>query len=311
MADFRNLRPPRPQGGFSDLTVTEKARANSQRQRASQRDILPSAIKPRILGDVAASTTATVAATAALNNGDQAVITITITHNREFDILSAETYLSLYQGSVTSANQLPGGSSVDESQWQIIGPFYDWNSIMLGFFVKMAEIKKCRTCEKEFKTWPSKIKLGKGRFCSRDCKNKGQTYWYSPICGGCGKVVSGYQIKWCQSCKQKGKRNHMYGKMGKKHHGHKENAGYHARHKWIYRYQGKPKKCDVCGSNENIDWANISYNYLRKTTDWREMCRKCHLRHDRQFGWGLAGEKFPEIQYKKLGKKRREFGITV
>ena len=30
-------------------------------------------------------------------------------------------------------------------------------------------IKKCLTCGKEFKTYPCKIKVGKGKFCSTQC----------------------------------------------------------------------------------------------------------------------------------------------
>lgn len=30
-------------------------------------------------------------------------------------------------------------------------------------------IKKCLVCKKEFKTYPSKIKLGRGKYCSKEC----------------------------------------------------------------------------------------------------------------------------------------------
>lgn len=33
-------------------------------------------------------------------------------------------------------------------------------------------IKNCELCDKEFKTYPSRIKIGKGRFCSRLCQNR-------------------------------------------------------------------------------------------------------------------------------------------
>jgi hypothetical protein len=30
-------------------------------------------------------------------------------------------------------------------------------------------IKKCKNCAKEFKTYPSKVKIGRGKYCSKDC----------------------------------------------------------------------------------------------------------------------------------------------
>ena len=32
-------------------------------------------------------------------------------------------------------------------------------------------ILKCLKCLKEFKTYPSKIKLGRGKYCSKKCSN--------------------------------------------------------------------------------------------------------------------------------------------
>ena len=36
----------------------------------------------------------------------------------------------------------------------------------------MALIKNCKECGKEFKTYPSKIKIGRGKYCSKKCSNK-------------------------------------------------------------------------------------------------------------------------------------------
>jgi len=33
-------------------------------------------------------------------------------------------------------------------------------------------IRNCKLCQKEFKTYPSKVKVGRGKYCSRDCSMK-------------------------------------------------------------------------------------------------------------------------------------------
>lgn len=33
-------------------------------------------------------------------------------------------------------------------------------------------VKDCAECSKEFRTYPSKLKLGRGKYCSKDCSDK-------------------------------------------------------------------------------------------------------------------------------------------
>lgn len=57
-----------------------------------------------------------------LNNGDQVLNQSLVTANsKERIIVSVER--ATYVGSVSAVNLLPLGSAVDESQWQVIGPF--------------------------------------------------------------------------------------------------------------------------------------------------------------------------------------------
>jgi len=51
-------------------------------------------------------------------------------------------------------------------------------------------------------------------------------------------------------------------------------------HKWLRRHWGNPKKCKVCGDTKNIQWANKTGKYLRKRSDWLQLCKKCHPRYD-------------------------------
>lgn len=61
----------------------------------------------------------------------------------------------------------------------------------------------------------------------------------------------------------------------------KENVGYSALHKWVYRELGKARKCEGCGLTEGrVEWANKSHNYLRDRGDWLQLCCSCHQEYD-------------------------------
>lgn len=69
-----------------------------------------------------------------------------------------------------------------------------------------------------------------------------------------------------------------------------KNAGYGAKHSWIYRKLGKANRCEDCGLREvpvgykrYFQWANISQEYRRETSDYRQLCIKCHVLFDKQF----------------------------
>lgn len=111
---------------FNDLIAFE-----NNRKRVSQRDIEPLAVKSRALSDIAAFTNTSSVQTT-LNNGEQTFISITVASSTKQDIIGAECYVVLYVDSLAGSTQLPGGSSIDESQWQVIGPFYDWNRLQFN-----------------------------------------------------------------------------------------------------------------------------------------------------------------------------------
>jgi len=105
---------------------------NAQSARLSQRGILPTAIKTRNLGNIIISRPSDLIGDATsysftFGNGDQAVITATLETENNTKLL-AILDSSLYVTSVADSNQLPSGSGVDETQYQIIGPWYDWGS---------------------------------------------------------------------------------------------------------------------------------------------------------------------------------------
>ena len=64
---------------------------------------------------------------------------------------------------------------------------------------------------------------------------------------------------------------------------------YESVHRWVVRELGKPKVCDDCHTSEAkiYDWANLSQLYKKDLSDWRRLCRKCHVNYDHKFKKGL------------------------
>lgn len=60
---------------------------------------------------------------------------------------------------------------------------------------------------------------------------------------------------------------------------------YNADHYWIRKNYGEDRKCEECKAENKegiyYDWANISGHYLRERSDWRRLCRPCHIVYDR------------------------------
>ncbi len=60
-----------------------------------------------------------------------------------------------------------------------------------------------------------------------------------------------------------------------------DNAGYVAKHAWVYLRLGKPSICDFCKTTiGKFEWSNISGNYLRDLNDWQRLCISCHRKYD-------------------------------
>lgn len=59
-----------------------------------------------------------------LDNGEWVIFTISVVNDAGAKILTTVD-LTLYVDSVSADNALPGGDNIDESQWQIIGPWND------------------------------------------------------------------------------------------------------------------------------------------------------------------------------------------
>ena len=62
-------------------------------------------------------------------------------------------------------------------------------------------LRNCLVCNKKFKTIPAKVKVGKGKFCSKACYlvDHSKNTWSVGVCLGCGKEFR-YQTYRRQTC---------------------------------------------------------------------------------------------------------------
>ncbi len=145
-------------------------------------------------------------------------------------------------------------------------------------------IINCAFCNKEFKTFPQRIRIGKGKFCSRKCGCMFHGNRIKKICLACRKEFIAKPSADRKYCSYKCYRKHFIVPKGEKHHFWKgDKIGYWGVHVWIRRTLGTPKVCQNCGSKtaKKFEWANISGKYRRDISDWKRLCTKCHIAFDK------------------------------
>lgn len=59
-----------------------------------------------------------------------------------------------------------------------------------------------------------------------------------------------------------------------------DKVSYRGLHGWINRHKTKPQLCELCNKTNKLEVANISGLYKRAFTDWKWICRKCHMIED-------------------------------
>ena len=157
----------------------------------------------------------------------------------------------------------------------------------------------CGICKKNFLAQPSRVRMGRGKYCSPKCyfvSKKGKISWNKglpapwatgknnhgwiggkPKCIECGAQCFNYDAKFCKKCAHKGNRS-FYWKG--------QNVSYSGLHIWVKKELGSPNKCEFCGKLENdnrkIHWANKSGKYKRVLSDWLRLCVYCHSAYDRR-----------------------------
>ena len=62
-------------------------------------------------------------------------------------------------------------------------------------------------------------------------------------------------------------------------------AGYVAKHTWARKYLIKKDYCEYCKKQKSqvsrLEFANISKQYYRKSSDWITLCPSCHRKKDK------------------------------
>ena len=146
--------------------------------------------------------------------------------------------------------------------------------------------KSCKICKRAFKTIPSLIKLGGGKYCSYPCSYIGRKTGKTVSCIICSKKFWAFKC-WTDSgqgkhCSRKclfvtmktsrlGEQNPMW--KG-------DNVGLNSLHQWVRSRLVKPLFCQNCKKVPPYDLANISQVYKRDLSDWEWLCRKCHMVKD-------------------------------
>jgi len=98
-----------------------------------------------------------------------------------------------------------------------------------------------------------------------------------PFCIECGKRLKDYRSLRCRRCYyilfRELKPLRRFGSSNGRWKGNK--VSYSGLHKWVNRHK-KKMRCEICGSNSNIQASNISGKYLRDVNDYRWVCARCH-----------------------------------
>lgn len=109
----------------------------------------------------------------------------------------------------------------------------------------------CKVCGTQFKTKPSRVAQGNGKFCSQKC------YFLD----------------------KKGRPNpKVRGKLHGQWKG--QSVSYIGLHKFLRENKPKPNKCESCGKSARLDIACVTGKYTRNFEDYQWLCRSCHRKFD-------------------------------
>ncbi len=176
-------------------------------------------------------------------------------------------------------------------------------------------LRQCQVCNKTFRTYPSRIKIGKGRYCSSKCSlssigfQKGQESWMKGKRGirlspatefrkGQPAWNKGGKAPWAKHDKQFKKgmipwNKGLKGFCGKEKHWNWKGGIRELRKKlhetYEYRQWRKAvlkrdnRTCQLCGSTKNIEADHIKrwkeHPELRhEVSNGRALCRSCHMK---------------------------------
>lgn len=130
----------------------------------------------------------------------------------------------------------------------------------------------CKTCGAEFSVYPSRLKLGRVKYCSQKCyPREGASNPFA------GKKHQDESIEKMTAHPNRprfksGKSNPNYSKP--------EGKSYAAVHRKVNREFEKTASCEHCTLRKKLEWANVSGKYIFDRNDWLCLCRSCHKKFD-------------------------------
>lgn len=147
-------------------------------------------------------------------------------------------------------------------------------------------VKNCIRCGNIFKTFPSRIDKGLGKYCGLLCSNHDKGAKKGVYRAKGHKHTEEYKKR--MSLLKKGEKNPMW-KGDKKIH-------FTSIHEWVNQNINKPKICKICGSDKNIDLANKNGKYIRDFHEWEYLCRRCHMEKDGRMNNLKPFKKYENVQ---------------
>ena len=149
---------------------------------------------------------------------------------------------------------------------------------------KTGTYRNCKICKKEIYVKKCHNKVGKYRYCSRQCSGIAKR----------GIIPKNIKIAQANSPIKIG--NTLASKnIGKKHWAwQNDNPSYRAVHAWMIKEYGKANKCEnksciyprkdsrgkIMLKPKSYQWANKTGKYLRDKNDFMELCASCHKKYD-------------------------------
>lgn len=132
----------------------------------------------------------------------------------------------------------------------------------------------CLQCGKKSYRYPSVLKKGYGNFCSQSCATTYRNIHDNPSKRPeVRKKISEHHAD------VSGENNPMHGIKGKESPNYKDGRSYFQKASYIgiLLASGRDKKCEICGSTDNIDVHHVDGNHKNNTiSNLMWVCRKCH-----------------------------------
>jgi hypothetical protein len=93
-----------------------------------------------------------------------------------------------------------------------------------------------------------------------------------------------------------------------------DDVGFNSLHEWIRNHKPKTNRCEMCNEEKRLEIANISGEYKRDITDYKWLCRRCHMESDGRLNRIISRNKSIEFRDKmsigRMGENNPMYGKT-